>query len=82
MPQNDPALDAINYGGAARFGTVEFDTVLFEDIEESDLFWFSDNINSDINHAFRKLDNTSAMDTRNRTLTENINVRRKVYQKT
>ena len=82
MPQNDPATDSINYAHSVGIGIIEFDSMLFEDIEESDLFWFSDSQNSDQNHAFRKLSNSTAMDTKNRNAVNNIEYRTKVYQKT
>ena len=54
----------------------------FEAIEDGDLFWFSDNPNSDQNHAFRKIDEDNAEDTRTGHIANNINIRRTVYQKT
>jgi hypothetical protein len=82
MPQNDPATDSINYAASIGIGIVEFDNMLFEEIEDDDLFWFSDNQNSDQNHAFRKLSDSTAMDTKNRNVVNNIEYRLKVYQKT
>jgi len=82
MPQNDPASDSINYASSVGVGRVEFDSMNFEDIEESDLFWFSDNQNSNQNHAFRKLSESTAMDTKNQGVVDNIKYRLKVYQKT
>jgi len=81
MPQNDPATDSINYAGSAGVGIREFDDMNFEDIEEGDLFWFSDNTNSDQNHAFRKISDISAEDTRTGFLANDIKIRRTVYQK-
>ena len=73
MPQNDPVTDSLDYGaGASTVGRVEFDNMNFEDIDESDLFWFSDNPNSNQNHAFRKLDENRAEDTRNGYIANNI----------
>ncbi len=82
MPQNDPASDSINYADSTGVGIVEFDNMNFEDIEDGDLFWFSDNPNSNANHAFRKLSELSAMDTKNQQVVDNIEYRLKVYQKT
>tara|TARA_Y100000310_G_C20516812_1_gene731586 strand:+ start:187 stop:435 length:249 start_codon:yes stop_codon:yes gene_type:complete len=81
MPANDPATDSLNYGGAPGVTQVEFEETLFEDVEDGDIFWFSNSANSNENHAFRRLDGTSAMDTRNRTVTESIDSRLEVYQK-
>ena len=80
MPKNDPASD--KYTGGAGVTLVEFDDMNFEDIEDGDLFWFSDNPNSDQNHAFRKIDEDNAEDTRTGHIANNINIRRTVYQKT
>ena len=82
MPQNDPATDAINYASAANVGMTEFDQMNFEDIEESDLFWFSDNPNSDQNHAFRKVNENTAVNTRTGYVAESIDKFRIIYQKT
>tara|TARA_Y100000310_G_scaffold17548_1_gene17335 strand:+ start:863 stop:1111 length:249 start_codon:yes stop_codon:yes gene_type:complete len=82
MPQNDPATDSINYASAANVGMTEFDQMNFEDIEESDLFWFSDNPNSDQNHAFRKVNENTAVNTRTGYVAESIDKFRIIYQKT
>ena len=82
MPQNNPAGDAISYGQVSQVGEREFDFMLFEDVEQSDLFWFSDNQNSEQNHAFRKLDEDRAEDTRTGEITSGIVKKRTVYQKT
>ena len=62
--------------------SVDFDEFKFEDIEESDLFWFKNNSAGDDNPAFRKRSNSSALNTRNRTISENISSKKIVYQKT
>jgi hypothetical protein len=82
MPQNDPATDSINYVDSTGVGIVEFDNMNFEDIEGGDLFWFSDNPNSDQNHAFRKIDENNAEDTRTGYTANKIDKFRTVYQKT
>ena len=82
MPQNDPATDSINYASSIGVGRVEFDSMNFEDIEESDLFWFSDNQNSDQNHAFRKINENTAVDTRNGFVAEKVDRLKVIYQKT
>ena len=82
MAQNDPAVDNINYSGAMGLNQIEFDIMKFEDIEESDLFWFSDNPNSNQNHVFRKVNENTAQDTRNGYIAKNIDKFMTVYQKT
>ena len=82
MPQNNPVVDSLNYSEGVHVGQVDFDEVCFEDIEDDDLFWFSNSSNSDLNHAFRKIDENSAEDTRVRSITTGINIRTIVYQKT
>ena len=81
MAVNDPVTDSLNYGGAAGVTSLDFEEALFEDIEDGDIFWFSNSANSNKNHAFRRLDGTSAQDTRDRTISENINNKLKIYQK-
>ena len=82
MPQNDPATDSINYASSIGVGRVEFDSMNFEDIEESDLFWFSDNQNSDQNHAFRKINENNAEDTRTGYIANKVDRFRTVYHTT
>ena len=83
MAQNDPVTDSLDYGaGASNVGRVEFDNMNFEDIEASDLFWFSDNQNSDQNHAFRKINENTAVDTRNGFVAEKVDRLKVIYQKT
>ena len=82
MPQNNPVVDSLNYSEGVHVGQVDFDEVCFEDIEDDDLFWFSNSPNSDLNHAFRKTDESTALDTRNEQITESIGNRTVVYQKT
>ncbi len=82
MPQNDPANDQINYADSTGVGITEFDSMIFEDIEEGDLFWFSENPNSDENNAYRKISDSQAQNTRTRYIINDIEYRIKVYQKT
>jgi hypothetical protein len=82
MAQNDPATDSINYAGSIGIGIVEFDSMNFEEIEDGDLFWFSDNQNSNQNHAFRKIDDNTAVDTRNGFVAEKVDRLKVIYQKT
>ena len=82
MPENDPITDKLDYGGAPLVGSTDFDKMKFADIEEDDLFWFSDDSNSDANPAFRKVDETSAMNTKTRQTVNDIGHHSSVYQKT
>ena len=82
MPQNNPASDNINYVNLSGVDSVEFDEHLFEDIEEGDLFWFNENADPNSNHAFRKINESEAQDTRTRRGMYGIALRTTVYQKT
>ena len=82
MPANDPVTDSLNYAGAPGILSIDFEEMLFEEIEESDLFWFSNKSVGESNPAFRKIDDTSALNTRSRIIRDNIGVRSTVYQKT
>jgi len=77
---NDPALDAVNYGGVTGVTEREFEEQIYEDIEEDDLFWLTNSQNSSINHAHRKIDNLSAMNTRTRELKTGLKANTTVYQ--
>ena len=81
MPENDPATDNLNYAGVSLVGTADFDVMNYEDVEDDDLFWFSNSPNSDDNAAFRKQDEISAMNTKTRQIANNIDKYLRVYQK-
>ena len=81
MPENDPATDSLDYAGVSLVGSADFDSMKYEDIEDDDLFWFSDSPNSDENVAFRKIDETSSMNTRTRQVANDIDKYLRVYQK-
>ena len=82
MPENDPATDNLDYAGTPLVGSSDFDDMNFEDVEDDDLFWFSNNPSSDANPAFRKIDETSAMNTRTRQVANDIDKYLRIYQKT
>jgi len=82
MPANDPVTDSLNYAGAPGITSIDFEEMLFEEIEESDLFWFSNKSVGESNPAFRKIDDNSALNTRSRIIRDNIGIRSTVYQKT
>ena len=81
MPENDPATDSLDYAGVSLVGSTDFDSMNYEDIEDDDLFWFSDSPNSDENVAFRKINETSSMNTRTRQVANDIDKYLRVYQK-
>ena len=81
MPENDPATDSLDYAGVSLVGSADFDGMNYEDVEDDDLFWFSDSPNSDENVAFRKIDEISAMNTRTRQVVNDIDKYLRVYQK-
>ncbi len=77
MPKNSHTQDLYNPPGT---NTNDWDDIVFSDIEVSDLFWFNQNPNSNVNHCHRKLDEAEAMNTKTR---EVVSVQRglKVFQK-
>ena len=77
MPENSHTQDLYNPPGT---NTNDWDEMIFSDIEVSDLFWLSQHPNGEINNCHRKLDESSAQNTKTR---EVISVQRglKVYQK-
>ena len=77
---NDPALDAVDYGGVQGVTNREFESQVYEDIEEDDLFWLTNSQNSNVNHAHRKIDNSSALNTRTRELKTGLRANITVYQ--
>ena len=80
MAQNNPTSDS-NPNRTPNLGTIEFDSMLFEDIEKGDLFWTSDQRAGQSNPAYRKLDDYTALNTRTRQ-TSNFNRRIQIFQKT
>ena len=82
MPQNNPASDNINYATLSGVDSPDFDEHLFEDIEEGDLFLFNESTDPNGNHAFRKINESEAQDTRTRRGMYGIAPRSTVYQKT
>ena len=81
MAQNNPAADSINYVDLSGVNSSDFDEMLFEDIQEGDLFWFNTDSDSNVNHAFRKINDEEAMDTKTRRGMFGIALRTAVYQK-
>ena len=56
---NDPVRDSYNPPGLV----VEFEHFKFSDINIDELVWFSDDKNSNLNHAYRKINENQAQDT-------------------
>ena len=81
MPQNDPVTDSLNYGGMPGVGGSDFDEVIFDDVEEGDLFWLTTSLNSDENNAYRKIDAKSAVNTRTQKTVSGIDKNHRVYFK-
>jgi len=79
MADNNPAGDNV-WTNTPDAGVIEFDSMPFDDVEVGDLIWLV-NILSTENHAYRKVDDVMAMDTRTRKIV-NIQSRTIVYQKT
>jgi hypothetical protein len=80
MPKNDPVTD--KYSGAEGITIVEFDEISFDEMEEGELFWFSENANDMLNNAYRKLNDSNAENTRTGQTEVISNSRLAVYQKT
>ena len=81
MPENNPAADTINYVNLSGVDSSDFDEHLFEDIQEGDLFWFNTKADPNGNHAFRKINDAEAQDTKTRRGMFGIASRTTVYQK-
>tara|TARA_Y100000310_G_scaffold316582_1_gene368481 strand:- start:909 stop:1151 length:243 start_codon:yes stop_codon:yes gene_type:complete len=80
MPKNDPVSDV--YSGGEGTAVVEFDEISFDEMEEGELFWFSESANDMQNNAFRKLNDSNAENTRTGQTEVISNSRLTVYQKT
>ena len=52
MPNNNPANDRYN---PPQAGEGDFDSIIFSELDDDQLFWLSDNPNGDFNLAHRKL---------------------------
>jgi|7_EtaG_2_1085326.scaffolds.fasta_scaffold18762_4 hypothetical protein len=79
MAQNNPAGDNV-WTNTPSGGVTEFDTNNFSDIEVGDLFWKHQDRMPD-NHAWRKLDENSAQDTRTQQV-QQMHPQATVHQKT
>ena len=74
---NNPAQDRYNPKGVT---SPDFEYFKFSEVPTGELVWFSDNPNSNLNHAHRKLTETTAMDTKTQTI-HNIATNAHSYQK-
>ena len=78
MADNNPAGDNI-WTNTPKMSIIEFDSMLFEDVDVGDLIWLA-NIPSDKNNPCRKLSETAVMNTRTRDIVS-VQPRTVVYQK-
>jgi|TARA_Y100000310_G_C20109077_1_gene546271 hypothetical protein len=78
MARNDPMRDGI-WSETPGIGP-DFEEMLFEDIENDDLFWLTDR-NTDANHAHRKIDEYTALELRGQNIVS-LGARQTIYQKT
>ena len=77
MPDNNHTQDLYNPPGT---NTNDWDTIRFSEIDVSDLFWFSQSPNGEVNNCHRKLDESSAQNTKSREIITVSNTTT-VYQK-
>ena len=78
MSRNDPMQDGI-WTDTPGIGT-DFEDMLFDDIEGGDLLWL-DNVRSDANQVYRKIDDYTALNLKTNTKIT-IQPRQMIYQKT
>ena len=78
MATNDPMSDNI-WTQTPGIG-VDFEEMLFEDIDDDDLFWLT-NRNIATNHAHRKIDEYTALEIKGQNIIS-LGYRQKIYQKT
>tara|TARA_Y100001963_G_C6591634_1_gene358224 strand:+ start:279 stop:512 length:234 start_codon:yes stop_codon:yes gene_type:complete len=76
MARNDPAQDRYNPPGT---NITDFDSIKFGDLEINELFWMN-NVLSENNHAYRKLDEKQVLNTKTRIITE-LSKTTNIYQK-
>ena len=74
---NNPARDRYN---PPSTNSLDFEQFKFSDISNDELFWLSTDSNSDLNHAYRKIDESGALDTKTQ-VTHAIASNALVYQK-
>ena len=74
---NNPAQDRYKPRG---INVPDFEYFRFSEVPTGELVWFSDDPNSNLNHAFRKLTETTALDTKTQTV-HNIATNAHSYQK-
>jgi hypothetical protein len=75
---NNPSQDRYNPKGTLG---ADFEYFKFSEIPVGELVWFSDDPNSNRNHAYRKLTETTAMDTKTQeihTITTNAHSYQKI----
>ena len=67
MPNNNPANDRYN---PPQAGEGDFDSIIFSELDDDQLFWLSDNPNGDVNLAHRKLSQNEGICMRQGTITQ------------
>lgn len=77
MPTNNQANDRYNPPGTK---SVDFEYFRFSDIPVGELFWLSDNPDSNKNHAYRKINENQGQDTKTRII-HNVDRKTHSYQK-
>ena len=78
MAQNNQAQDRYN---APRNIDIDFELSNFEDLPVGELFWLTDNSDGNVNVVHRKINDSQGTNLKTQ-VTENFDIRRKVYQKT
>ena len=78
MPRNDPMRD--NIWSETPGIAIDFEDMLFEDIEADDLLWLQAT-RSDANQVYRKIDDYTALNLKTNTIVT-IPARQTIYQKT
>jgi len=79
MAENNPMKDNL-WTDTPPSGHTEFDTLMFDEIEEGDLFWLEQS-NRDSNQVYRKVSEFEGQDLRTREIHQ-FGQRQTVYQKT
>ena len=77
MAGNNPAQDRYNPRGV---NSPDFEYFRFSEVPTGELVWFSDDPDSNLNHAHRKLTETTVMDTKTQVIQE-VSARAHSYQK-
>ena len=65
-------MNDTNYstGDPQSLGTIEWTSYRFSELNDQDLFYFDENLNTEQNPAFRKISDTEALDLKNQNTIE------------